>query len=488
LAIGVFGEHDLRRVRLFGPLLLALCVSGSCVRSPPNASGKDCFPAEARRWLSGDQPHDEFAGRRLKGGPLTVYVDASGSMAGYIAGATETERPLHDLISTIPELVPAGSSTAFKTFGTRIRDLPAGRQAEVLSSDFYRCRGRTGAECDNGETRLDLVMKDIERRKDDLALVVTDMWFADPANPTSGLVPLAAPLQAILASGRSIAVLGIPAPFSGKMYDLPGGGSAEFIGKRPLILLAIGSSERVGQLQQQLKRSSSAYLAAGMASGAIKQALFTLDPSAGIPREPAPLKAGTDRRVRRANVLNAMQGVRIQQFELDRSQARHGDPAGTLPAWQGPAGESFLPHAVWQGPLASRSLVWTRRSKTCAAADWPKPTLTQVGWTADVAQGQKQYRLDPATFGEQFRRPGVYLVTGEVARVSLTQPNPATQWLREWSFSALDPDGRAAAGGAFHRTLNLSEFARLLENSLAGAAEQKPGPITGFTFVVRVKD
>ncbi|HEY1605756.1 MAG TPA: hypothetical protein VGF77_09180 [Allosphingosinicella sp.] len=466
------------------------CLTASCSRTASTASGKDCFPPEANRWLSTNQVDDEFAGRRLKGGPLTVYLDASGSMAGYIAGASETERPLHDLIATMPELVPAGSAApVFKTFGTRIRDLPAGGQAEVLSESFYQCRGRASADCDNSETRLDLVLKQIEGRKDDLAIVITDMWFADPGNPASGLVPLAAPLKGILASGRSIAVFGIPAPFSGKIYDLPGGGSVSFTGRRPLILLAVGSGDRVGQFGQQLNRSSSSYLARGMTTGAIKQALFTLDPSAGIAREPSPLAPGNDRRVRRATVLNAIEGVRIQQFAIERSEPDRGHNAtATLPSWTGPAASSFLPHAVWQGPLASRSLVWQRLGDRCTTRDWSKPTRTQTGWTDGGPAGQKHYLLDPTSFAEQFRLTGTYLVTGEVARVSLTQPNPATQWLRDWSFSPLDPGGRAMTDGSFYRTLNLSEFDRLLENSLAAAAEEKPGPITGFTFVVKVKE
>ncbi|MEI9852289.1 MAG: hypothetical protein WDN24_17145 [Sphingomonas sp.] len=69
------------------------------------------------------------------------------------------------------------------------------------------------------------------------------------------------------------------------------------------------------------------------------------------------------------------------------------------------------------------------------------------------------------------------------------QPNPATAWFRDWSFSTADGAAAGRTGnGAFFRTLNLAEFARLLENALADAAEHNPGPITGFTFAVEVAD
>ncbi|MEI9852288.1 MAG: hypothetical protein WDN24_17140 [Sphingomonas sp.] len=145
---------------------------------------------------------DAFAGRQDKGGPVTVYIDSSGSMAGYLAGATEAERPLHDLIATIPDLFPPGSGAiAYKAFGSRIRDVGADHRTDLLNSSFFTCRKPGAPECDNTETRLDIVMREIEGHKDDFALVVTDMWFADPGSETSGLVPLASPLEHILESG-----------------------------------------------------------------------------------------------------------------------------------------------------------------------------------------------------------------------------------------------------------------------------------------------
>jgi hypothetical protein len=464
---------------------LALAACGS---SEPVGTGLDCFPQPAARWLAADQRPSEFEGRREASGPVTVYVDASGSMAGYLDGATEAARPLHDLIATIPGLFGAEASpVAYKAFGSRIRDVPAAERRRLLDRSFYSCQGNP-AGCDNQDTRLDLVLQEIQAQQGGLAIVVTDMWFSDPGSTTTGLVPLAEPLEAILASGRSVGVYGVRAPFAGTIYDLPGRRTAPHRGERPMMILAIGDNQRVRRFAEQMARSPSAFLARGFQSGSIRQAIFTLDPSSGIERSAQPLRGGTDARVRQAQVLEAVEGVRVQQFRIDRSGAmREPEEPATLPSWQGPADEAFMPNAVWRGPLAGRVSVYERQGESCTPEDWPEPVRMEGGWSDVPGSGQKKYTLDPAAFVADFRRPGTYLVAAEVARTSLNEPNEATAWLREWSFGAHQGADAAVAGDPrFFRTLHLAEFARLLENSLADAAERNPGPITGFAFVVQV--
>lgn len=465
-------------------LLLSGCSQGETVRN-----GRDCFPKEAARWITSSQADDGFAGRKDSTGAVTVYVDGSGSMAGYLNGATEAERPFQDLISSIGDsFSTSGAPVAFKAFGSKLRDVPAAERARLTRAGFFTCQGAAPGDCDNGETRLDLVLNDIVGRKDELSIVVTDMWFSDPSSPTSGLVPLAAPVEKILSSGRAIAAYGIPAPYAGTIYDLPGGGRIAFTGRRPLMLLVIGPNDRVRDLHDKLKRFPSKAIARDMTSGAIRRAVFTLDPSAGIVPQQAPLSPSRDPRVRPGNVLDAVKGVKLQQFVVKRGDARGAPPRGaTGPHWQGPSDESFMESAVWTGPLRVRSQVWENRGETCGAAQWLGPTRIDAGWQVGDEGGRQTYRLDPADLLKDLPRPGTYLITGEVARVSLEQPNPASAWMREWSFGADEGTG-GAEGGRFYRTLNLSEFARLMENALAQAAERKPGPITGFTYVVQIAD
>jgi hypothetical protein len=471
-------------------LALAFVLSGAgCGTTPRTGPWQDCFPAKASRWLSSESQTSEFSGQEDSRGPATIYVDSSGSMAGYVNGQSDTARVLNDLLATLPaQLSTRSTEVELKAFGSRIRSLTNVDRQRLASPAFFRCGGNV-ADCDNRDTRLDLVMREIEGRRDRLAVVITDMWFSDPASVTTGLVPLAEPLKNILADGRAIGVYGIRAPFDGMIYDLPSGESSQFSGDKPLMILVIGSNERVRRWGEQMRRSPSEFLARGFTDGSIRQAIFTLDPSLGVARSPEPLTTGTDRRVHRAQVLNAIQGVRVEQFRVNRSNAmRSSARPASLPQWEGPNDAAFVPHAVWRGPLATHLIVWRREYAQCRPGDWGAPSRRDFGWRIANGSG-RVFALNPAEFVSQFRRPGTYLVTAEVARTSLNVPNEATAWLRDWSFSAGQPRELSdAAGRPLFRTLNLSEFSRLLEDSLAEAAERRPGPITGFTFVISVED
>lgn len=482
------GWKDVSRWLFVGLAVFTSILVQSCARPTIN-DALDCFPKEARRWIAKAESEDGFRGRPETSGSVAVYVDSSKSMVGYIDGATETRKPFQDLIRTAPALFRGPASpVSFWAFGTRIRSIAAGQQDQLLNSGFYRCAHQGDEGCD---TRLDLVLNEIDAHPERLAIVVTDMWFDDPRSQTTGLVPLADPLANILASGRTIAVYGFRAPFDGTVYNVPPGNqSLRFAGERPLFVLAIGSAERVQEFNDKLSRSASSYLNTSMQRGTAHRALFTLNPATEHRPEAAPLAGGTDARVRRTPVLEAMNGVQVQQFRISRSDAlREVEGRPAPPSWQGPADRIFIPGAVWRGPLARRTSVWERRGNQCLGADWLEPARARSGWTDAPQAGQQRFVLDPAQFIEEFRGPGVYLVTAELARTALTQPNEATRWMSDWSFSADEGAPAATAGDPrFFRTVHLSEFARYMENALNEAARRRPGPIVGITFVVEVAD
>jgi hypothetical protein len=471
-------------------VFLLLSATG-CKKADRVGAGLECFPKDAALWVAGETQPSSFEGRRDAGGPVTVYVDASGSMVGYLDGATDSERPFHDLVATLPTMFASGGTTpvSFRSFGTRIREVGAGQHTQLVERGYYSCANRSRADCDNQDTRLDLVFGEIQGQPDQLSIIVTDMWFSDPASVTTGLVPLAQPLEEILASGRSVAVYGIRAPFRGNIYDLPGGATAPLSGHRPLLVLAVGPDDRVRRFSEQLSRSPSSQLARGFSDGSVHQSVFTLNPAVGSTRSAEPLGSGEDPRVRQAQVFEAIEGVQVQQFRIDRTRAnREPEEPLPLPAWTGPDDQAFMPNAVWRGPLSTRLLVWNRSGQQCVPEDWDEPTITSLGWS-EAPGSARRFTLDPGAFVGEFRRPGTYLVTAQVARTSLNEPNEANGWLREWSFGAHQGlDAARAENGRFFRTLHLAEFARLLENSLADAAERDPGPIIGFTFAVEVTD
>lgn len=480
----------LHRVRLssrFAMGMIGLALSG-CGDSPAVSDPSACFPVDARAWLSRDTaPSGKTDPVVRPAAAATIYVDRSGSMGGYIAGATGTERPLQDLISVLPAMLErSGTKSGYAAFGTRIAPQPTSARNTLILRDFYTCK--TPENCDNQESRFDLVFEDIRRKPADMALVVSDLWFVNSQVQTSALTDLAGPVGAILADGRAIAVYGIPARFAGQIYDLPNeSGPLPFEGRHPLFLIAVGTDAQIDQLHESLKRSPSPYLANGVADGTIKRTVFTLNPRTASVPAPEPL-TGNDPAITRTPVIGSLPGVRIQQLEIAKGTALRTPPGAKGMSWTGPSPTAFRPDTVWAGEMEGRTRVWERRGDKCTPADWIEGRSIPGLWRP-ATPGELRFTLDPRAIATGLARPGTYLVTGEVHRTSLLTPGPASAWMREWSFSPQqNPLGRSAGGSAFFPTLHLSEVARLMENALADASRRKPGPIAGFGTVIRMRD
>lgn len=466
----------------------ALALSG-CGGGGNVVDGIVCFPKEAQPFVF----HESTATAADPGAKptarATIYVDRSGSMAGYIAGSTADERPLQDLISVLPGLLERdGAKSGYTAFGTRITPQPATAREALMRREFYSCKGAAAGACDNQESRFDLVFEDIRRKPSDMALVVSDLWFVNSAVQTSALTDLAGPVGAILADGRGIAIYGIPARFKGPIFDLPAApGTVPFDGRHPLFLVAVGSNLQLDRLHEQMKSSASPYLAGGLADGTIKRTLFTLDPERATAADAAPLK-GNDPVISRTPVVASLPGVRIEQLQIGKSDALRARPAGPGLQWTGPAPASLRHDAVWSGTLEGRTRVWERRGDSCTPTDWIEGRPLAGLWR-DAGAGLQRFQLDPRAVATGVGRTGTYLLSGEVHRSALLTPNPASAWMRDWSFSSREnPVGRSVTGTPFFPTLHLGEVARLMESALADAARRRPGPITGFSVIVKVTD
>lgn len=410
-------------------------------------------------------------------------------MAGYLAGATAEERPLQDLLRVLPEMLSQeGTTTGYAAFGLRLAPQGPSDRDALMRPEFYTCKGAAPGRCDNQESRFDLVLRDIQSKPADLALLVSDLWLVNSTVQTSALTDLAAPLAAILEQGRAIAVYGIPARYRGPIYDLPASpGKVQFDGRHPLYLVAIGSDEQLDRLDDRMKRNGSAYLARALGDGTIRHTLFTLHPRLPGPADAEPL-VGRDPAVARTPVIASVPGVRVQQLEIARSGALRSRSTATGMTWTGPVPGSFRPNSVWSGGWTARTRVWERRGDRCRPADWIEGRPLDGLWRP-AGTGQMQFRLDPRVVATGVAREGTYLITGELRRASVETPNPASAWLRAWSFSAGDdPAGRTLAGERFFPTLHGAEVARLMENALADAARRRQEPIAGFDVVVRIRN
>lgn len=483
-----------RQICVIACSTLAAFILSSCrqdAQVPKNPL--DCFPEEAKPWIAATGKEDDRSPRRSASGRGVIYVDRSGSMAGYINGATNLERPLQDIVATLPgALQPLGIRTSVRAFGRTISpDLPdAGR--ELTRAAAYSCDKAQPAACDNAETRIDGVLDQIAEQKSRLAVIVSDLWFTNSEVASSGIAELKPRLEKLLLEGRMIAVYGLAAPFAGTIYDLPDAGadrfSVPYTGRHPLYMLVIGDAAAVDDFDAALRASGSRYLAEGRTrSGAIRRTIFMLDPVRHKAGSATPLSVVRHPRLERSN-FDIPAGLAIQRYALrdglpDRSGTRR--PA---PSWTGPDDTSFVTDAVWTGPLQTQTRIWKRASRQCSAKSWVGRNPSAAGWETSGSARRSTFTLDPDRFAATLGGKGDYLIVAEIERELIDQPNAATQWMRgAWNLDPERAEATANAPGTIFPTLNLSEFGRLLETALASAADTRNRPILGFAVMVRIK-
>lgn len=466
-------------------LLVSACLGGPAEVDDPLT----CFPEAARKWIHVGGAEAAAVSNERKPGSATVYVDRSGSMVGYIAGATATERPLQDLIGNLPAMLNMQQlGTRYKAFGTTL-SAPLGQaeQGALMQAAYYTCA--RGGACDNKESRLDNVFKDIAGNKSEMAFVITDLWFSNSDVQTSALSALAEPLAQILLSDRAVAVYGISAPFRGRIFDLPyAAAPLAFQGEHPLFLIAIGSDAQVAAFHEAWKRSPSPYLAQELETGRLKRTLFTLNPAARSEALATPLTGGTNSAIAEAPVMEARENLRIQEFVLAADDAFRPVPGLALPQWRGPEAAAFVVDSAWEGPFTTRTRVWERRDRSCTDGDWLESTPIDGLWADATGPGPRTFSLKADKLAAELGREGTYLIAAEINRTGVTTPNPASRWIRAWGFVPSDTSlvRKTESGAEFFPTLHLSEVARLLENALATASERRRSPLFGFAIVVKV--
>jgi hypothetical protein len=466
---------------------IVIATAGCRTSAPEVADPRDCFPKSAQPWIHVDKDATAQPGASKKD-VATIYVDHSGSMVGYLKGATATERPLQDLIGTLPATLSAERfSTRYRTFGRRISAPMSDAEVGMLMNPtFYTCQ--TGArECDSQESHLDAVLSEIARSKSGLSLVITDLWFSNSDVQTTALSALAEPLTDILANGRAVAVYGLSAPFNGRIYDLPyATAPVQFQGKHPLFLVAIGTDQELASFHEELSRSPSPYLEQGLSSGALKRTLFTLSPAVPGQVPADPLTVGTDARISAEPVLEGHANLRVQEFHVNSDEAVRREGNAAPPFWVGPKAAAFVPDSVWQGEYEPKVRIWERRDTTCTAGDWIEGRPIEGLWGKGGGQTWR-FSLDPEKLATELGREGTYLVQAEIGRTKVLTPSPASNWLRQWGFTPEQQSpAREEGGAAFYPTLHLGEVARLMENALAEASRRRPDPIFGFAVVVKL--
>lgn len=445
----------------------------------PSIDGTSCYPEAARPWISGASAASGAV--RDPGGPMSVYFDGSASMVGFIRGGTADEKPLADLIGMLPSLdtIDHGKLTILR-FDRSFTDLKSADLSRMQTEAGYLCP--TGnRNCDAQESHIDRALGRVAAEDPkSLSVIVSDLWLANSEVRTTDGVALSKPLAEIFASGRSIAVYGFESPYSGRVSDLPSGSRTVTAGRRHLFLVVAGPVERLRAFRDAMRNAPSASIARALENGGAHYSLFTLDPvvTASDGPQPFELKAGGP--LTKTSFLTVRTGVRVPQYHLDRGAALRSSGGGGA-KWDVPEA-AVLAGAVWQGTSQGTTKLYRRLGDKCLpnGGDWREEGKLEGGWPTD---GDARFTLEPSELA--ILPPATYLLVGSVRRTSLLSPNPATQWMRDWSFDAA---GEAVAvKQPVMPTLNLAETARLLEVALLKSAETKPMNIGGFAVAVEIE-
>lgn len=477
----------LSRWRLGGRTACGLLAAAAASGALAGCEGRPapCLPPEAAALVS---PPATPSSADV--GPVDAYVDGSGSMAGFIRGATPGDRPLQDLVARLPWIAGGLQRPAsFTLFGRDLHPLPAGREASLASDAPYACRPAETSPCDNQETRLDKVLAAIkDRPADHLAVLVTDLWLTGQ-DLSAGPSALSGPLSDMLAAGRAIGVVGLKAPYSGPVYDIPN--APPFAGARshPLFVLLVGPVERVTAFHERLGRLGGGFGGQQGPRGG-GWSLFTLHPLAPQPAGTRPLQVTPGTALAEAPILPPRAGLDVQQLRLSRSAAlrslARGGEAGEAVFTARPAAQA-RPGAVWTGALEPVVRLWRAKSPgaVCRAGAWTAVGRLPVGWTAADTSAPR-FVLRPSDAAAHLPPGGVYLLAASLERPRLQTPNPADRWMRDWSFDASSAPAVLASRPAFFPTLNLGETADLLEEALDQASSRAPASAGGFAAVVRI--
>lgn len=456
-------------------LVLTSCGSTG---KPPSLAGASCYPDAARAWI-GEGAKSVAMVSEDPGGTYSIYLDGSASMVGYIRGGSADSRPLADLVGMMPTLqgIDRGKVEIVR-FDRRFTVLAQKDLGTMQVDSGYLCPP-SNANCDAQESHIDQALAKIASSDaGGLSVVVSDLWLANSEVLTTDGVALSKPLADIFASGRSVAVYGFESAYSGRVNDLPSGNRNRTASRRYLFMIAVGPLKRLEALHSAMETAPSRSIAADLNSGKAHYSLFTLEPSVAAASGEQSFALAAKSPLTKTSFLPVRSGVKIQQFHLDKGQAlRAAGAAGA--SWSGVATAHPVTGAVWEGSSDGHTSLFRMTGNKCLpnGGDWRAEGELNGGWGSEA-----DYQLDPAQLAAL--PAGKYLLVGTVQRTSLLSPNPATQWMRDWSFDSITES--KAVNRPVMPTLNLAETARLLEVTLLKAAQRKPMNIGGFAVAVEI--
>jgi len=421
-------------------------------------SGGDPQPAHC---LPGTAP---VAGERLGAvDALDIYLDVSQSSTNF--GRARGESAYRNLVAWLVDLRGEFAEARSYGFAERIAEIDEDVFVGAARGNANPCRA-----CGLRESRLDDVLAAIAspEARGSLAVVITDLWLDNSDLIGSARLALQRPIRSILADGRAIGVLGVAAPYSGQVYDLPeSSGSSSIragrVERRPVFALVVGPPDQVVEIERRITGE------VFMNAAAMERHFSLFSPALGaggpVEHRLQPRVAGVQR-----DWVLAVEGADIPGFLIDRRVVdplldEDADPGPALVAPIADAGHPGAPKpADYELAVDAWTLVPPEPSVACNDGAWLPIDVGRAFEQFTDAEDRPAIALDAAHPDLLAIRPGeIALVRYHAAVASLQQGGPATSWLDDWSFDESGARGLAADPPPFFPTLNLSEFGSILE-------------------------
>ena len=403
-------------------------------------------------------------------GRLEVYLDVSQSVTNF--GRHEGESPYTDFLAWLLGLGSEFAEASTYGFADRIAEI----EEDVVVSAARGAAGPCSA-CGFQESRLDDVLSRIAavEARGSLSVVVTDLWIDNSDLIGSGRAALQRSVRGILTEGRAIAVIGVVAPYTSPVYDIPGpGGPATIpagrVSERPLFIVLTGPPKQVAGLVERVADEVFTSLGREQLHYSVFSPTLVLD---------GPVEhrlAARDRVVRPAIVLS-MEGADVPSFVIDQqTAASRGLPGADSESEGEPAPALASPVAVDYGSGPAPGAYELEARAWALGAGGPAGACEDGAWISVEVGQALQLAEDPNAREVHFDvshptlfaiRPGEAVFVRYTLSVgSLDRDGPSTAWLDDWSFDAAGGGVLRADPPPFFPALNLDQFGQTLTSTV----------------------
>jgi|GEM_PF-5221210 len=442
------------------------------VADPDIALGQVNCPAETPivPQISQSQTQTAVSGSR-------IYLDVSGSMAGFVSQPPQNQRRRFatevaiypDMVRGLPGILARqGGTVGVRPFGSEIGSEGGPDTVnQLVNSDIPESqRNRLYRRLANG-SRIDQVLEQVaQAESSSLAVIATDLFLTQNTLYGSGVTPLSIPMATILGSGRSIGVLAVRSRFTKAIDDLPTARPHTGAVARPVFFLIIGPDKAVttaygalsaAYLQDPRIESHFAVFSSQQASAVdlsskMQPEKAVLPHKAFVPKLHRDSQQQSNRLLTQYEVQNLPQ---IWSAALPTPEKQVGARLAFKTQARGALHPALGAKCTWGNEVAVPNLA------------------TLEGATVKVT-------LQPGHI-----LPGqTYLLRGTIVATEVDESVEPFTWMADWSFDASSEAATIARNPPMFPTLNLLALGRTLAAVVMNDLRTHPNALGGFEFVV----